>query len=645
MNWKTVKLDEVLKHRKGFITIDDKQEYKLCRVQLHRRGVLLRNIVFGKDIKTKKQQVCKAGDFLVAEMDAKLGGYGFVPKELDKAIVSSHYFLFELDKEKIRPRYLEVISQLLILQDQIKAVGSTNYSAIRPRNVLNWEIPIPSIEEQIEIEKLFDDTKSNGDLLKNELDHQLNLIKELREAFLREAMQGKLVKSMDIKETGQHLLTKILVEKAKLIAEKKLKKEKELPPITNEEISFEIPEHWAWCRLGVIAEIKRGKSPKYSEKGVLKMLNQKCVRWFTINVEHSKAVDEVWYNSIDNELKIKINDLLVNSTGDGTIGRSGLADIYCDSFMFDSHILRVRSSMGIQQKLLCYIINSDYGQSLIESIKGATSTKQTELGVNNLSNFPIPLPPLQEQEQIVAKLDELMSFCDGLEQSINESQYYNEMLLQQVLREALKPKKNTKIINIETRKIENPLKTILAGHIINLNNTTDFGRVKFQKLLFLTEYICKIDFDSNYIKKVAGPYDDVLIKNIESDFNRMRFFNVVQDKTDNKRVRYTALAGAKELESLFLENFADESLKINNILLKFRPLSWGECELIATLYAVWNNRIIKNELITDELLYSDFMAWDKQKSKYHSVFHKWLFWMKDERIIPDGWGKYIDKPK
>lgn len=208
----------------------------------------------------------------------------------------------------------------------------------------------------------------------------------------------------------------------------------------------------------------------------------------------------------------------------------------------------------------------------------------------------------------------------------------------------MQPKESIKIINLESRKIGNPLKTILAGHVINLNNTTDFGRVKFQKLLFLTEYICKIDFDSHYIQKVAGPYDDILIKCIEADFNRMRFFNVVQDNSDNKRVRYHALAGANELENLFLENFPDESVKINNTLLKFRPLSWGECELIATLYAVWNNRIIKNELITDELLYSDFMAWDVQKKKYHSVFHKWLFWMKDEKIIPDGWGKYIDRP-
>ena len=97
MSWDVVKLGEVIKHRKGFITIDDEKDYKLCRVQLHRRGVLIREIIKGSQIKTKKQQICKAGDFLVAEMDAKVGGYGFIPSELEGAIVSSHYYLFELN--------------------------------------------------------------------------------------------------------------------------------------------------------------------------------------------------------------------------------------------------------------------------------------------------------------------------------------------------------------------------------------------------------------------------------------------------------------------------------------------------------------------------------------------------------------------
>ena len=74
-NYPLVDLSMVLKQRKEFITIDDTREYKRCRVQVQAKGVVLRDVVLGKEIKTKKQQLCKKDDFLVAEIDAKVGGY------------------------------------------------------------------------------------------------------------------------------------------------------------------------------------------------------------------------------------------------------------------------------------------------------------------------------------------------------------------------------------------------------------------------------------------------------------------------------------------------------------------------------------------------------------------------------------------
>jgi type I restriction enzyme, S subunit len=123
--WERVKLGEVMTHRKKFITIDDLAHYERCRVQVRAQGIVLRDKVTGADIKTKKQQVCRAGEFLVAEIDAKVGGFGLVPEELDGAVVSSHYFLFE-----------------------IGAQGSTNYAAIRPTHVLSYTIPLPPLPEQ-----------------------------------------------------------------------------------------------------------------------------------------------------------------------------------------------------------------------------------------------------------------------------------------------------------------------------------------------------------------------------------------------------------------------------------------------------------------------------------------------------------------
>jgi type I restriction enzyme S subunit len=146
--WENVSLNSVMSHRKEFINIDDLADYKRCRVQLHAKGILLRDIVKGADIKTKTQQECRTGEFLVAEIDAKQGGFGVVPNELDGAIVSSHYFLFQINDELLDHRFLDYFIRTSSFRDQVRAQGTTNYAAIRPRDVLNYTMPLPPLHEQ-----------------------------------------------------------------------------------------------------------------------------------------------------------------------------------------------------------------------------------------------------------------------------------------------------------------------------------------------------------------------------------------------------------------------------------------------------------------------------------------------------------------
>lgn len=102
--WPKVRLGEVLRHRKEFITIEALLAYRRPRVQLYAQGIVLRDEVPGALIKTKQQQVCHAGEFLVAEIDAKVGGSGMVTESLEGVIVSSHYFLFVIDPAKLDRR-------------------------------------------------------------------------------------------------------------------------------------------------------------------------------------------------------------------------------------------------------------------------------------------------------------------------------------------------------------------------------------------------------------------------------------------------------------------------------------------------------------------------------------------------------------
>ena len=161
--WPSVKFGALMRHRKSFITIDDLTSYRRPRVQLHARGIVLRDEVPGAMIKTKSQQVCLAGDFLVAEIDAKMGGIGMVPDQLDGAIVSSHYFLFDVNESLLMRRFLGWFVRTHAFLDQVAAQGSTNYAAIRPADVLDYEILLPPLPEQHRIVAQIDEVATQLD--------------------------------------------------------------------------------------------------------------------------------------------------------------------------------------------------------------------------------------------------------------------------------------------------------------------------------------------------------------------------------------------------------------------------------------------------------------------------------------------------
>jgi len=150
-----------------------------------------------------------------------------IPK--NKSVLNAEYLFRFLNLNKERE-----------LVDRMKGMANVTLPI---KEIAKIEIPLPSLEKQIEFIEKYALLETDSEDISSELTHQLDLIKQMRQAFLREAMQGKLVNNTNAKETGQQLLTKIKAEKAKLIAEKKLKKEKELSPLAEDEIPFEIPKH------------------------------------------------------------------------------------------------------------------------------------------------------------------------------------------------------------------------------------------------------------------------------------------------------------------------------------------------------------------------------------------------------------------
>jgi len=238
---------------------------------------------------------------------------------------------------------------------------------------------------------------------------------QLKNSILQEAIEGRLVPQDPNDEPASVLLDKIRKEKEMLMKEGKLKKKDLIEtPISEDEIPFKIPESWLWCRLNDICIfLSRGKSPSYSDiPNEYPVFAQKCnLKNGGISLEQARFLNPETVSKWSNEYHLHTDDVLINSTGTGTVCRTRLFhESYLGHYQFtvpDSHVSVARTSSRICSAYIFNLFNSKFYQEYWED-RLAGSTNQKELYIGVLQNTIIPLPPLSEQKRIVAKLEELM---------------------------------------------------------------------------------------------------------------------------------------------------------------------------------------------------------------------------------------------
>lgn len=493
-------------------------------------------------------------------------------------------------------------------------------------------IEFPDIDTQYKIvETIKNANKRYNEINKKYVEQDL-LIKNLKKSILLDAVKGKLVPQDPTAEPASELLKRIKAEREQLIKDGKIKKEK-LLPIVEEEKPFELPKSWGWVRLGEIATINRGVTPQYSNNSKYKFINQKCVRWSSIELEHCKFVTEESFNKFDKNKLLKTNDLLINSTGEGTIGRCSTINTEAVGLPFDSHVLSISPVFCINIYIEKFI-NCIYGQNQINKAKGAKTTKQTELGVEKTKNIIIPLPPIAEQQRIVAKVNELMKLCDELENKNNLLRKSSSELLQSIMQNVFCKKESLRgeIIDLKLKR------AILSAEIISqLHNEQYFGAIKLEKILYLCEAHLNINLGGNYKQEAAGPYDAQSRYEIEGILKNQKWFDVNKEQKGNIEVtKYTPLEKNNEIIDIFSNVFSMKTIEINNLLELFRGKNSDFCESIATLYAVWANRLSKNLNCSDSDLISDFKAWSKSKERfYDSDLQDRILFMRRKNLTPD----------
>lgn len=233
---------------------------------------------------------------------------------------------------------------------------------------------------------------------------------DMKKSLLQYAIQGKLVEQRPEEGTAEELFEQIQEEKQRLIAEKKIKKEKILPEITDDEKPFDIPESWKWVRWGDLSQsIQYGYNAPAQESGRIKMVR-------ISDIQDGKVMwDSVPYCEI-NEADIPTyilaaNDILFARTG-GTVGKSYLVKDVPQKAIYAGYLIRTQYSSLLCPEYLKYFMES---QLYWEQLRNGTiATAQPNCNGKTLSKMILSLPPLAEQKRIVEKLEQLLLLCEQL---------------------------------------------------------------------------------------------------------------------------------------------------------------------------------------------------------------------------------------
>lgn len=368
-------------------------------VQLIKTGNVDFDIYISKELYEKNKEkggVPRKNDILVTAVGTI--GKSYIVKGTKPFYYKDAYILCFENIVNIYPEYIKYCLDSPYMQNEIHrdsmATTVAQLTIIKAKEML---VPFPPLEEQHRIAAKIEEILPYIDqydkaYTKLEIFNK-KFPEDMKKSILQMAMQGKLVEQRPEEGTADELYEQIVAEKARLIKDGKIKKEKPLPDITEDEIPFEIPSSWKWVRIGEVFSLQAGKNISSSK----------------IFEEPSEEHKYPCYGG--NGLRGYVN--LSNRLGKHIlIGRQGALcgniNIAQDEFYATEHAVVVDNFSDTDTDWTAYFLKA------LNLNQYATATAQPGLAVSNIIKVLIPLPPLEEQKRIVAKIEELLSYCDHL---------------------------------------------------------------------------------------------------------------------------------------------------------------------------------------------------------------------------------------
>ncbi len=376
-----------------------------------------------------ENKMCSIGDILIC---ARNGSKRLVGKAaiIEKDGMSFGAFMAIFKPLILDSRYiLHVINSAYFRNSLLKDTGTTTINQITQNMLKEFVLPLPPLSEQrrivAKLEEILPLIDKYDKAYTKLTDFNTRFPEAMKKSLLQYAIQGKLVEQHADEGTAHDLIKDIQAEKKRLIDEKKIKKPKALPPITEEEIPFDIPENWEWVRLDDIAanndnafadgpfgsNLKREHYTEKHEVRIIQLSNIGDMGWRNSNEKYTtcKHLETI------SRSEVAVGDIVIAKMMPA--GRAIEVPDLGTKFVLSSDAVKFVPHKVLYKPYLLYAINSSmFREQINAEVHGITRVRTS---LTKLKKYLIPLPPLNEQQRIVAKLKELLPFCDQLSSKQN----------------------------------------------------------------------------------------------------------------------------------------------------------------------------------------------------------------------------------
>ena len=438
-------------------------------------------VISASEAPSRARKIVRKGDVLYSCVRPYLLNIAIVEHEISPVPIASTAFAVLNGFELVLPRYQWIVlrSPVMVTSVEEKMHGQA-YPAINDSDFALLLFPLPPLAEQHRIVAKVDElmalcdrlevARTKGEVTRDRLlasslarldapdpdpmvfrNHaafalenltplttRRDQIKALRQTILNLAVRGKLVVQDPKDEPASELLKRITKKKARLVKVRGIGREKPLPPISDDQTELEIPNSWSWCRLGSLSKFvtsgSRDWAKYYSQEGAV------FVRMGNLSKAHYRLrLDQIQRVQLPSDqegirTRLETGDLLISITGD--VGMLGLITENFGEAYINQHIAMVRPVDEMKGCYLAELFRSPFAQNQFNAPQRGI---KNSFRLTDVTQFLVPLPPIDEQHRIVAKLDELMVLCDRLEASLAIGDNTRCRLLGALLTEALEP--------------------------------------------------------------------------------------------------------------------------------------------------------------------------------------------------------------